>query len=111
MNVPTSATLPRLNAKFLRDHPDLATEQTCQSLPERVLQFGAGVFLRGFVDWMIDGMNRQGLFCGRVVVITSINPKTVAILDRQGGVYTHLARGLENGELIEEKRVITAISR
>jgi tagaturonate reductase len=111
MNVPTSATLPRLNAEFLRDHPDLATEQTCQSLPERVLQFGAGVFLRGFVDWMIDGMNRQGLFCGRVVVITSINPKTVAILDRQGGVYTHLARGLENGELIEEKRVITAISR
>ena len=67
--------------------------------------------MRGFVDWMIDGMNRQGLFCGRVVVITSINPKTVAILDRQGGVYTHLARGLENGELIEEKRVITAISR
>ena len=33
--------------------------------PERVLQFGEGNFLRSFVDWMIDTMNRRGLFGGR----------------------------------------------
>ena len=26
---------------------------------ERVLQFGEGNFLRGFVDWMIDKLNKE----------------------------------------------------
>jgi tagaturonate reductase len=111
MEAPTSATLPRLNAEFLKHHPDLAPAGAPQSLPERVLQFGAGVFLRGFVDWMIDGMNRKGLFCGRVVVVPSMTPGMVAKLDQQDGAYTHLARGIENGRLVEEKRIITALSR
>ena len=104
-------TQPRLNAEFLKHHPDLVSEGSADALPERVLQFGAGVFLRGFVDWMIDGMNRKSLFCGRVVVVASVNPGTVATLNQQDGVYTHLARGIENGRLVQEKRIVTAISR
>ena len=77
MDASTTATLPRLNAEFLKHHPELVPEESVASFPERVLQFGAGVFLRGFVDWMIDGMNRKGLFRGRVVVVASINPGTV----------------------------------
>jgi tagaturonate reductase len=111
MDEPTTATLPRLNAEFLKHHPNLAPEGTVESFPERVLQFGAGVFLRGFVDWMIDGINRKGLFCGRVVVVSSMTPGTVAKLDLQNGSFTHLARGIQNGRLVEEKRIITAISR
>ena len=104
-------TQPRLNAEFLKHHPDLVSEGSADALPERVLQFGAGVFLRGFVDWMIDGMNRERLFCGRVVVVASVNPGTVATLNQQDGVYTHLARGIENGRLVQERRIVTAISR
>jgi tagaturonate reductase len=111
MDEPTTATLPRLNAEFLKHHPNLVPEGTVESFPERVLQFGAGVFLRGFVDWMIDGMNRKGLLCGRAVVVQWIAPGTLVTLDQQNGAYTHLARGIENGRLIEQKRVITAISR
>jgi tagaturonate reductase len=111
MEASTTAILPRLNAEFLRHHPDLAPLDTVESFPERVLQFGTGVFLRGFVDWMIDGMNRKGLFRGRVVVVTSMNSGTVETLNRQNGAYTHLARGIENGRLVEEKRIIAAISR
>ncbi|MES2220308.1 MAG: tagaturonate reductase [Acidobacteriota bacterium] len=107
----SSTILPRLNADFLKHHPDLAPEGLAEAFPERVIQFGAGVFLRGFVDWMIDGMNRKGLFCGRVVVVASVNPGTIATLNQQDGVYTHLARGIENGRLVEEKRIVTAISR
>ena len=29
------------------------------TLTERVLQFGEGNFLRGFVDWMIDKLNKE----------------------------------------------------
>jgi tagaturonate reductase len=40
-----------------------------------------------------------------------MTPETVTTLNQQNGVYTHLARVIENGRLVEEKRVITAISR
>jgi tagaturonate reductase len=111
MEASTTATLPRLGAEFLKHHPELTPEGSAEGLPERVLQFGAGVFLRGFVDWMIDGMNRKGLFRGRVVVVASMNPATVTTLNQQNGAYTHLARGIENGQLVEEKRIVTAICR
>ncbi|MHB1937329.1 MAG: tagaturonate reductase [Acidobacteriaceae bacterium] len=111
METSTAATLPRLSAGFLRAHAELAPEAILQPLPEKVLQFGAGVFLRGFVDWMLDGMNRQGMFNGSVVVVPSIATGIIAKLNRQDGLYTHLARGLENGRLIEEKSVITSIRR
>ena len=111
METSTAATLPRLNAEFLKNHHELAPEGTGESLPERVLQFGEGGFLRGFVDWMIDGMNRKSLFHGRVVVVQPIAQGMVATLKEQNGVYTHLARGLQKGAVVEEKDVITSISR
>ena len=40
-------------------------------LPEKVLQFGTGVLLRGLPDYFIDKANRQGIFNGRVVVVKS----------------------------------------
>jgi tagaturonate reductase len=39
------------------------------SLPEKVLQFGTGVLLRGLPDYFIDKANRQGGFNGRIVVV------------------------------------------
>ena len=111
MEASTSVTLPHLDAEFLQSHSKLAPGATSPPLPEKVLQFGAGVFLRGFADWMIDGMNRKGLFNGRVVVVPSITTGIVATLNRQNGAYTHLARGLKNGHPVEEMSVITSISR
>ncbi len=111
MEESTIANLPRLDAEFLKHHPELTPEGTAEGLPERVLQFGTGVFLRGFVDWMIDGMNRKGLFRGRVVVVASMTPGTVTTLNQQNGAYTHLSRGIEDGRLVEEKRIVTAIRR
>lgn len=32
--------------------------------PEKILQFGEGNFLRGFVDWQIDQMNQHTDFNG-----------------------------------------------
>ena len=37
------------------------------TLPEKVLQFGTGVLLRGLPDYFIDKANRQGIFNGRIV--------------------------------------------
>jgi tagaturonate reductase len=81
------------------------------ALPERVLQFGEGNFLRCFVDWMIDGLNRQGLFRGQVVVIQPIERGMVETLNEQDGLYTCILRGIEGGQVIERREIITAIRR
>ena len=41
------------------------------SLPETVLQFGSGRFLRAFADLFIHQANQQGQKVGRVVIVQS----------------------------------------
>ncbi|RZM29130.1 MAG: altronate oxidoreductase, partial [Pedobacter sp.] len=41
------------------------------NLPEKVLQFGTGVLLRGLPDYFVDKANRSGIFNGRIVVVKS----------------------------------------
>ena len=40
-------------------------------LPEKILQFGTGVLLRGLPDHLVHIANKQGCFNGRVVVVKS----------------------------------------
>jgi tagaturonate reductase len=81
------------------------------SLPERVLQFGTGVLLRGLPDYFIDKANRQGIFKGRVVVVKSTDSGDAGAFDRQDGLYTLCMRGIEDGRKVEENIVCSAISR
>ena len=75
--------------------------------PERVIQFGEGGFLRGFVDWMIQKLNDNGSFCGNVVVVQPIEQGMCDMLTAQNCGYTHLIRGVEG----VEKTVVNSISR
>jgi tagaturonate reductase len=102
---------PSLNADFLETHAEGQSWSAQRLLPEKVLQFGEGGFLRGFVDWMIHGMNQKGLFGGRVVVVQPIGQGQVEKLNEQSGAYTLLMRGIEDGEVIERQELITSISR
>jgi tagaturonate reductase len=81
------------------------------AVPERVVQFGEGNFLRSFADWMIDAMNGRGLFGGSVVVVQPIERGTVDVLNQQDGLYTLILRGLQEGQVVEQRQIITAISR
>jgi len=81
------------------------------NLPEKVLQFGEGNFLRAFVDWMIDEANDEGLFNGSVVLCQPINMGMVNMINDQNGLYTLVMRGLENGEKTEKIKAITSVSR
>lgn len=47
-------------------------------LPEKILQFGTGVLLRGLPDYFIDKANKQGIFNGRVVVVKSTDSDSSA---------------------------------
>src|SRR5436190_22243740 len=80
------------------------------SLPEKVLQFGTGVLLRGLPDYFIDKANRNGIFNGRIVVVKSTSGNTNAF-NQQDGLYTLCIRGIENGKRIEETIINSSISR
>ena len=81
------------------------------TLPEKVLQFGTGVLLRGLPDYFIDKANREGIFNGRVVVVKSTDSGDSTAFDKQDGLYTLCIRGIENGVQVEENIICSAISR
>ncbi|MEI6411817.1 MAG: tagaturonate reductase [Bacteroidota bacterium] len=81
------------------------------ALPEKVLQFGTGVLLRGLPDYLIDQANRQGIFNGRVVVVKSTDTGDASAFERQDGLYTLCIRGFENGRPVSENIISSAISR
>ena len=80
-------------------------------LPEKVLQFGTGVLLRGLPDFQIDQANRQGVFNGRIVVVKSTDGGDATAFERQNNLYTVCVRGVDDGLPVEENVVCASISR
>jgi tagaturonate reductase len=106
--------MKELSESLLRsglDFPGDLEISTIKEMPERVLQFGEGNFLRGFVDWMINEANEKGLFNGRVAVVQPLRQGLIEVLNSQNGLYTLYLRGIQDGRVVEEKRIISAISR
>lgn len=80
-------------------------------LPEVVLQFGSGGFLRAFADVFIDTANRHGTFNGRVIVVQSTEGRRGDILNEQDGLYTVCVQGLRGGKPVETYTIVSSISR
>jgi len=81
------------------------------NLPEKVLQFGTGVLLRGLPDFFIDKANKNGIFNGRVAVVKSTSKGGTHEFDAQDNLYTICVRGIENGKPVKENIISSAISR
>lgn len=81
------------------------------SLPETILQFGSGRFLRAFADWFIDRANDEGQAIGRVVLVQSTGGDRAGSLASQGGKFHVVLRGLENGEVVDRVEEVACISR
>ncbi len=98
--------------QWLKQHQPDRYEQV-RSWPERIIQFGEGNFLRGFVDWLVDELNERGHFGGRIVVVAPrrSGADNVRRLNAQDGLYTVWLRGLEDGRRVDEARVIASVSR
>lgn len=81
------------------------------ALPEKVLQFGTGVLLRGLPDYFIDKANKQNIFNGRVVVVKSTQTGGTDEFREQDGLFTLLERGVENRLPVERMVINASISR
>ena len=84
--------------------------------PERVLQFGEGNFLRAFVDYFIDMMNEKAGFNSKVVLVQPIANKEGGfklneVINSQDGLYDLYLRGFQDGKKVNDKRVISCVSR
>ncbi len=80
-------------------------------MKETILQFGTGNFLRGFADYFIDALNKQGLYGGKIVVVSPTNSKAVEKINAQKGRYNLILRGIENGKEVSSINEINSISR
>jgi tagaturonate reductase len=102
--------LSQENLNLINPKNVVVPEDSSFELPEKVLQFGTGVLLRGLPDYFIDKANRQGIFNGRIAVVKSTSGPTDEF-DSQNSLYTLCVRGLENGQFISENIISSAISR
>lgn len=80
--------------------------------PEKIIQFGEGNFLRSFVDWQLDIINKNTDLNAGIAVVKPIDYDTVPLLNIQDGLYTSIIRGInEKGEVVKDYRIISSINR
>jgi tagaturonate reductase len=76
----------------------------------RILQFGGGNFLRGFIDWKIDRMNEAAGTDWGIIILRSVGGRDGSELNEQDGIYTVVSRGIgPDGTAVSEARVVAAV--
>ncbi len=78
--------------------------------PIRVIQFGEGNFLRGFVDYMLDILNEGTDFNGNIVLIKPIEYGNLDHFKMQDCLYTVSLRGISDGEETVSNRIISSVT-
>lgn len=89
--------LNRNNAKITSDRP------------VRILQFGTGNFLRGFIDWAVDILNEKTSFNGDIQIVQPHGKSPATALNEQEGLFHVITRGFQNAQVVEEERLITCV--
>lgn len=105
--------LPKLNYTTALNTNSTVLKPTAQhfNLPEKVLQFGTGVLLRGLPDYYIDNANKKDIFNGRIVVVKSTGNALDTEFAHQDNLYTHVIKGVQNNVLVEKNIINASISR
>lgn len=79
--------------------------------PEKVLQFGTGVLLRGLPDYFIHKGNQERTYGGRIVIVKSTSSQGADSFDLQNGLYTQIVQGIEAGLPVEKAYLNNSLSR
>jgi len=77
--------------------------------PIKVMQFGEGNFLRAFIDWIINSVNKANAFDGGVVVVQPMPFGRVKELNDADDLYTLYLQGLQDGKAVRVHEVIKTI--
>lgn len=82
-----------------------------EKLPIKVIQYGEGNFLRAFVDYIIDKLNKEAQFNAGVAVIQPLAGGLINMLNEQDGLYNLFLKGIKNGSETEEIHTISCIQK
>jgi tagaturonate reductase len=82
-----------------------------RTAPERIIQFGTGVLLRGLIDYVLQQANNNGAFTGSVVQIKSTTNGRGDEFAAQDGLYTVAVRGVEGGQLVQHYELNAVLNR
>ena len=85
------------------------TANAALKMPIKIVQFGEGNFLRGFVDWMIDILNEKTDFNGAIDMVQPRTPGGGERVNIQEGLYHTWLVGLQNSQEMDETRLITSV--
>lgn len=77
--------------------------------PVKIMQFGEGNFLRAFIDWIVDSMNKKADFNAGVVVVQPMPFGRVKELASADGLYTLYLQGINNGQTVKTHQVIDCL--
>ena len=80
-------------------------------LPIRIMQFGGGNFLRAFVDWMVQILNEETNFSAGIAVVKPTKRGNYKQLKAQDGLFTVILKGIKNGKLITDQKLITCVQQ
>ena len=103
--------LSKKNISAIPSRAVIKPDQRLFDLPEKILQFGTGVLLRGLCDYAVHDANTKNIFNGRIVVVKSTDSGSTDAFEQQDNLYTICVRGSDNGKTIEENIICSAISR
>jgi tagaturonate reductase len=78
-------------------------------LPIKIVQFGEGNFLRAFVGYAFQELNKITGFNAGIAVVQPIDKGLVKILNDQDGLYTLFMKGVKKGEEIQNIELISNI--
>ena len=79
--------------------------------PIKIVQFGDGVFLRGFIDWMVQRMNDKAGFAGGVCVIKPQAGSFDPAWSLQNRSFTVALKGIERGKISVLPETISVVDR
>lgn len=80
-----------------------------QKPPIKIVQFGEGNFLRAFVDYAFQKLNKEADFNAGIAVVQPIDKGMVSWLNDQDGLYTLFINGIKKGKEIRHKELISNI--
>lgn len=77
--------------------------------PVKIMQFGEGNFLRAFIDWIVNSVNKATDFNAGVVVVQPMPFGRCKELEEADGLYTLYLQGLQDGKAVRVHEVIKCL--
>jgi tagaturonate reductase len=78
-------------------------------LPIKMVQFGEGNFLRAFIGYAFQELNKATDFNAGIAVVQPIEKGMIDLINKQDGLYTLFMKGVKKGKEIQEIELIENI--